>query len=118
MVLEETIPSFWQWIGGALVGYLFAASLLAVVAGAAAWLVQSVIHGPLQAGDRVYRAILSGIGDLAGMSPRRIWALARLAIQESLRRKVLVLVRNRQGTPLPLSVFTASTAPWIGAPST
>ena len=92
MVLEETIPSFSQWFGGALVGYLFAASLLAVVAGAAAWLVQSAIHGPLQAGDRVYRSILAGVADLAGMSPRRIWALARLAIQESLRRNVLVVL--------------------------
>jgi hypothetical protein len=34
--------------------------------------------------------VLTGLADLAGMSPRRIWALARLAIQESLRRNVLV----------------------------
>ncbi len=92
MVLEEAIPRFSQWIGGALVGYLFTASLLAVVAGAAAWLVQSAVHGPLQAGDRVYRGVLSGLSDLAGTSPRRVWALARLAIQESLRRNVLVVL--------------------------
>jgi len=92
MVLEEAIPKFSQWIGPAFLWYLFAASLLAVIGAAASWLAQSAIHGPLQAGDRVYRGILSGVTDLLGMSPRRIWALARLAIQESLRRNVLVVL--------------------------
>ncbi len=92
MVLEEAIPSFWSWIGPALLWYLFAASLLTVIAAAAVWLVQSALVGPLQAGDRVYRGLISGIRDLAGMSPRRIWALARLAIQESVRRNVLVVL--------------------------
>lgn len=90
MVLEEEIPKFSAWIGPALLWYLFAGSLVAVVAAACAWLVQSIAHGPLAAGDRVYRGVLTGLADLAGMSPRRIWALARLAIQESLRRNVLV----------------------------
>ncbi len=90
MVLEEEIPKFAAWIGPALLWYVFAASLVAVFAAALAWLTQSVLYGPLAAGDRVYRGVLTGLADLAGMSPRRIWALARLAIQESLRRNVLV----------------------------
>jgi len=90
MVLEEEIPKFAVWIGPALLWYVFAGSLVAVVAAALAWLTQSVLYGPLAAGDHVYRGVLTGIADLAGMSPRRIWALARLAIQESLRRNVLV----------------------------
>jgi hypothetical protein len=90
MVLEQEIPKFAAWIGPALLWYLFAGSLVAVVAAALAWLTQSVLYGPLAAGDRVYRGVLTGLADLAGMSPRRIWALARLAIQESLRRNVLV----------------------------
>jgi hypothetical protein len=92
MVLEEEIPKFADWIGPALVSYLFATGILAVVIAAVAWLVQSVLCGPLAAGDRVYRGVLSGITDLASMSPRRIWALARLAIQESLRRNVVVVL--------------------------
>jgi hypothetical protein len=90
MVLEEEIPKFAVWFGPALLWYVFAASLVAVFAAAVAWLTQSVLYGPLAAGDRVYRGVLTGLADLAGMSPRRIWALARLAIQESLRRNVLV----------------------------
>ena len=90
MVLEAEIPKFAAWFGPALLWYVFAASLVAVFAAALAWLTQSVLYGPLAAGDRVYRGVLTGLADLAGMSPRRIWALARLAIQESLRRNVLV----------------------------
>ena len=90
MVVEQEIPKFVAWIGPALLWYLFAGSLVAVFAAAAAWLAQSVLYGPLAAGDRVYRGVLNGLGDLVAMSPRRIWALARLAIQESLRRNVLV----------------------------
>jgi len=92
MVLEEEIPKFTAWIGPALVSWLFAAGLLAVFAAALAWLVQSALYGPLAAGDRVYRGVLTTLADLAGMSPRRVWALARLAVQESLRRNVLVVL--------------------------
>jgi hypothetical protein len=92
MVLEEEIPAFAAWIGPALVWFLFAAALVTVVAAAAVWLVQSILCGPLAAGDRVYRGLLSGLADLGGMSWRRVWALARLAIQESLRRNVLVVL--------------------------
>lgn len=90
MVLEEEIPRFAAWIGPAVLRYLFAGGLVAVCAAGVAWLVQAAAYGPLAAGDRVYRGILAGVADLAGTSPRRVWALARLAVQESLRRNVLV----------------------------
>ena len=90
MVLEEDIPRFGAWIGPALLHFAAAVGAAALVAAAAAWLVQAIVLGPLAAGDRVYRGILSGCGDLAGTSLRRVWALARLAVQESLRRNVLV----------------------------
>ena len=92
MVLEEEIPAFAAWIGPALVRFLFIGSLLVVFVAAAVWLVQAVLCGPLPAGDRVYRGLRSGLADLAGMSWRRTWALARLAIQESIRRNVLVVL--------------------------
>ena len=81
MVLEEEIPAFSAWIGPALASYFFAAALMVVIVGVVAWLVQSVLYGPLVAGDKVYRGLLSSVGDLAGMSLRRIGALARLAVQ-------------------------------------
>jgi hypothetical protein len=92
MVLEQVIPRFAAWIGPALLRYLAAAAAAAVVAAFVAWLAQSVAAGPLVAGDRVYRSILAGLADLSLPSPRRVWALARLAVQESLRRNVLVVL--------------------------
>ncbi|RLS75981.1 MAG: hypothetical protein DWI03_10300 [Planctomycetota bacterium] len=92
MVLEQEIPEFAAWIGPALLAFLQAAGLAALAAALFTWLVQAVAYGPLPAGDRVYRGTLAGLADIARPSARRIWALARLAIQESLRRNVLVVL--------------------------
>jgi len=92
MVLEEEIPAFAAWLGPAAASYLLIVALVAVFAALLAWLSLSAASGPLTAGDRVYRGVLAGVADLAGMSGRRVWALARLAIQESLRRNVLVVL--------------------------
>ncbi len=92
MVLEQEIPAFAEWIGPALASYLLVAALVAVFAALLAWLSMSTVSGPLAAGDRVYRGVLAGLADLRGMSCGRIWALARLAIKESLRRNVLVVL--------------------------
>ena len=92
MVLEQVIPRFTAWIGPALMTFLLTAGLASLFVGLAAWLVQAARSGPLDAGDRVYRGILTGLRDLAGTSPGRVWALARLAIQEAVRRNVLVVL--------------------------
>jgi hypothetical protein len=92
MVLEQEIPRFAAWIGPAFLAFLLAAGLVTLFVGVAAWLVQAVASGPLEAGDRVYRGVLTGLRDLAGTSPGRVWALARLAIKESIRRNVLVVL--------------------------
>ena len=82
MVLEQEIPTFFNWFGPALASYMLVAFLVSVFAALLAWVSMSAVSGPLAAGDRVYRGVLAGIADLLGMSLRRIWALARLAIQE------------------------------------
>ncbi|MEX0689368.1 MAG: hypothetical protein WD072_11975 [Pirellulales bacterium] len=92
MVLEQEIPSFVAWLGPALLSFVLASGLVVVFAGLAAWLVQAAWAGPLEAGDRVYRGVLTGLADLAGTSLGRVWALARLAVQESVRRNVLVVL--------------------------
>jgi hypothetical protein len=92
MVLEQDIPQFTAWIGPAFIAYLQAAGFAALAAALLTWLVQAVAYGPLPAGDRVYRGTLAGLADILRPSARRVWALARLAIQESLRRNVLVVL--------------------------
>jgi ABC-type transport system involved in multi-copper enzyme maturation permease subunit len=60
----------------------------AVVAG---WLISAMRHGPWQATQIIGRVLRDAPLDWIYLSPRRVWALARLAIQESIRRRVVVV---------------------------
>ncbi len=64
--------------------------MLAVIALVVGFLVALVRHGPLKAGDITYRVVVNGFSELFKTSPRRVWAIARLAIKESIRRRVIV----------------------------
>lgn len=92
MVLETDPILFVHWILPALgffalmVGGCFAAALFV------SYLIAAVQYGPLRGGDLTYHFVKAGFFDLVETSPRRVWALARLAIQESLRRRVWVVL--------------------------
>ena len=70
--------------------FVLMAGLLTVVALVCSFLVMAFRYGPAEGGDLTYHAAKTALAELAQTSPRRVWALARLAIQESLRRNVLV----------------------------
>jgi len=90
MVLEKDIPRFVEWVGPAFFSYLLGLAVFTVIVGGIAWLVQTVLFGPLAAGDRVYHGAVGLVGDLRRVSWRRVTAMTRLAVQESLRKNVLV----------------------------
>ena len=90
MVLENDIPRFSQWFASALPIWLLIMFVLTVGSLAFIFLVGSAVHGPMRMGDAMFRTLKSAIWDLAAISPRRVWALARLAIQEAMRRRVWV----------------------------
>jgi hypothetical protein len=102
MILEQELLPFLTWLIGypwttpgalqnsALVLFLGTAFALGVLALVIGFFIAVVRHGPLKAGDITYRVVVNGIYELAHTSPRRVWALARLAIKESIRRRVLV----------------------------
>jgi ABC-type transport system involved in multi-copper enzyme maturation permease subunit len=102
MVLEQQRLPFLTWLIGypwdnldavkssALVLFLGTAFALAVLALVVGFLIALVRHGPLKAGDLTYRVVVNGVVELLHTSPRRVWALARLAIKESVRRRVVV----------------------------
>lgn len=57
------------------------------------YVVSAARYGPVEGFYAVARAVRDFVRfDLPGTSPRRIWALARLAYKEAIRRKVLVVV--------------------------
>lgn len=97
MVIEREINSFLNWLlfadpwwDGAVVQFGLTVLALATVALVVGFLVLLVRYGPVRAGELTYKTISGGVMELARTSPRRVGALASLAIKESLRRRVLV----------------------------
>jgi hypothetical protein len=90
-MVHETDPIlFADWIWPALLFFLEAAALLGLLALVGGFLVAAFRYGPVAGGDTAYRMIRTGLLDFVSISPRRIAALSWLAVQESLRRRVLV----------------------------
>lgn len=92
MVLENPVPPFLNWFAAALITFLVSAGVLIAGALAISFVIMAFRYGPMTAADIIYRALRVGLIELIQMSPRRIWAIARLAIQESIRRRVLVVL--------------------------
>ena len=92
MVIETEILPFivwllssgWQWLK--VVGALL---FVGVVLG---WLVAAMRHGPLAAFSIVGRTLWEAVLDLVLISPRRVCSLAWLAVKESTRRRLVVMV--------------------------
>ena len=87
MVLEQDILPYLQWfLGGSeslgafprFLLIVFGVSLLGLVGG---YVVAAARHGLLRGGDITYRTVSAGFRELLEMSPRRIWALGKLAIK-------------------------------------
>jgi ABC-type transport system involved in multi-copper enzyme maturation permease subunit len=97
MVLEQEILSYWQWLVGgsggslgALPHFLLIALGLGLLGLVIGFLVSASRLGILRGGDQVYRTIATSFRELYDFSPRRVLALARLAVKEAWRRRVVV----------------------------
>jgi hypothetical protein len=96
MVLEREIIPLWEWLfpgvdsNGALVTFVGVLAGLCIVSLLVAYLRLVVLHGPGEAFYVVAKSIATAVSaDFPNTSCRRILALARLAILESLRWRVL-----------------------------
>jgi hypothetical protein len=90
MVVEDFTPFLdWLklnlWVFGTI---LISASLLGILVG---YLVSVLKHGPFEAFYVVAQVISQAIPDVIHTSPRRVWAIARLAIKEAMHRKVILV---------------------------
>ncbi len=77
--------------GGALYTWLAVATGLAGVVYTCCWLAAILSQGPLEGTRQCGRAVIEIAIDVARTSPRRVFALAWLAVHESLRRRVVVV---------------------------
>jgi hypothetical protein len=98
MVLEQEVLPYLQWLlyggQGQFFGALprFALVFLAVLVFSlvVGYAIAASRRGLLRGGDYTYRTVAGGLGELFLTSPRRVWALASLAIKEARRRRVIV----------------------------
>ena len=97
MILEEEILPYLQWLWGggpgsigAVARFLLIALGLGFLGLLLGFIVSAARHGILRGGDLVYRTITNGVRELWETSPRRVWALAQLAMKEAWRRRVVV----------------------------
>ncbi len=90
MTLEQNIPPFFQWIGDVTVQWFVAVGILLVTA-ALVGVVLSIIRYGSDFSTPFIHGMRRGVENLTSLSWFRIWAVARLTIQESLRRRVLVV---------------------------
>lgn len=91
----EQFWTYWEWLieKNGLRDGLFLALILAVIGFLVGLIVAVIKHGPGEGFLNVSRLIgqLFTV-DIPKLSGRRIWAIAKLAIKESIRKKVLVVV--------------------------
>lgn len=90
-MVVESFENFFDWLPSALsvFGFLaLAGVLLGVFFG---YLVAAFRHGPFEAFYVVAQVLGGFLPDVFGTSPRRIFAIAKLAIKEALRRKVVLV---------------------------
>ncbi len=90
MVVED-FPLFYDWLFFNLpsLGLILLAGLLAgLIVG---YLVAVFRHGPFEAFYVVAQVVAQALPDFVRTSPRRTWAIAILAIKESLHRKVILV---------------------------
>ncbi len=90
MVVDDFL-TYPQWLGSGtlLFGFIvLAAIVLGVFFG---YLVAAFRHGPFEAFYIVAQVIAQAFPDFLFTSPRRTFAIARLAIKEALRRKVILV---------------------------
>lgn len=93
MVLDpKDVVPFLEWLyPWAFVLWFLVAAAVGVAVTAFGWLIAALRHGPGPATRITWGVLRDGALDLIHLSPRRAWAMARLAIQESIRRRVVVV---------------------------
>ncbi|MCA9161330.1 MAG: ABC transporter permease [Pirellulaceae bacterium] len=97
-MIVEDFRSFTEWLlpglgyRGALIEFVLVVAVLSVAGFFLSYLIAAARFGPVEGFYAVWRVILSAFrDDVPNTSLRRIFAIARLAIQESIRRWVLVV---------------------------
>ncbi len=108
MVLENPLPPFFEWLPVAFAQWAVVAVILSAAAVLLCFVFGAARSGPMPAADAIYSRIVGALDDLAGISLRRVLALAGLAFQEAIRRRVLVGRRRLPDHPVVCRLVSRS----------
>lgn len=90
MTFDQVIPDFGEWLFGGFVLSLIRVSLLIAGGVLIGYLVSSARRGPVEGFYSVAKVVASSVVDLINWSVPRTIAMAMLAVQEAIRRRVLI----------------------------
>lgn len=97
MVVSD-FRSFSEWLfgDGTILGegpltFLLIVGTLGVAGVLFGYLVSAIRHGPVEGFYSLSRVMVGAVADFVFISPRRVFAMAKLAIQESIRRRVMLV---------------------------
>lgn len=91
MAFEQIIPNFGDWVFGAFILLIIRVSMVAAALWLIGFLVASARRGPIEGFYVVAKYIAAGVKDLSNWSLRRTIAMSMLAMQEAIRRRVLIV---------------------------
>lgn len=93
MVVEE-FPNILEWLfdNGAIVTFLYILAFAVVAGLLVGFIVSSFRHGPSEAFYALSKTVFQSVPDFLGLSVRRIWAIALLAMKENRRLFVVTLI--------------------------
>ncbi|HRX79552.1 MAG TPA: ABC transporter permease [Pirellulaceae bacterium] len=90
MTFDQVIPDFGEWLFGGFIISLIRVSLLIAGGVLVGFLVASARRGPVEGFYSVAKVIASSVVDFVNWSVPRTIAMAMLAVQEAIRRRVLI----------------------------
>lgn len=91
MILEKQVLPFLDWFRASTAQFLWVLVVLAIFGLFAGYLFLALQYGPVHAFRRLFETVAIALQDLRHVSLRRLGAMTRLAIKESVRRNVLVV---------------------------
>lgn len=91
MVIEENVPSIFNWLPAAFLEWTIAVLIFFLLLGFLGTLFSSLRLGPSKAFQLVLKTAKQTLTDVFSVSPTRIGALGLLTFKEALRRKIVIV---------------------------
>jgi hypothetical protein len=92
MVLEQTLEPIGEWLPGALLAWFGVLIVLFLLGSLVAWASLAVSRGPKNATSSLVSALYRVATDWSAFAPRRVGAMARLAVREAIRSRILIVL--------------------------